>query len=79
MAIFPSCCLPRAFPRHGQYTPLIVTQQDSFAPKFLAKYLILRPKVVDYLFLFLAYGLTEYSEDDLQGVQKKRHRLGPDQ
>jgi hypothetical protein len=68
-----------SFALHCQDTPLIITKQNSFAPKLLAKYLILQLKVFDYLFLFPAYGLTEYSEDDLQGVQKKRHRLGPDQ
>ncbi len=54
-----------SFRLHRQNTPLIVTQQDSFAPQLLAKYLILQPKVFGYLFLFFAYGLTEYSQDHL--------------
>ena len=45
-----------------QDTPLIVSKQNSFAAKLLAEYLMLQLKVFDCLFLFLAYGLAEYSE-----------------
>ena len=54
-----------------QDTPLIVTKQNSFAAKLLTKYLILQLKVLDYLLLFLAYVLAEYSEYDLQRLEKK--------
>ena len=61
----------KSFALDCQDTPLIVTKQNSFAAKLLAKYLILQLKVFDYLFLFVAYGLAEYSEDHLQWLEKK--------
>jgi len=60
-----------SFPAHCQEASLIVSEQDSLAPEFLAEYLILELKVFDYLLLFLAYGLTEYSEDHPKRLEKK--------
>ena len=68
---------PESFALHCQETSLIVVEQDSFAVELLAKYLILQLKVFNYLFLFLAHGLTEYSEDHLERLEKKWHRAAP--
>ena len=62
---------PESFALHCQETSLIVAEQNSFVAKLVSKYLILQLKVFDDLFLFLSYGLTEYSEDHLERLEKK--------